>query len=196
MPATRVAVLVVSCVVLGLGVTFLLQAGMGSDGYSSLVNGVRLTTGIPFVVVNTMVGILLVAIAWLRGRRPGLGTVVQPLVVGTTIWLGLEVVPEPDAMAARIVLLVLAFVLMAAGVAAYLACRLGEGPAEAAALAWDPPVPFRWSYGVVQGGGALGGWLLGADIGIGTLAVIFGLGPAVDAILRRFPAAWRPAPTT
>ena len=37
---------------------------------------------------------------------------------------------------------------------------------------------------MVQGGGALGGWLLGATVGIGTLAVIVLLGPAVDLAAR------------
>ncbi len=74
----------------------------------------------------------------------------------------------------------LAFPVLAAGIAAYLGSNTGAGPAEAAALAWDPPVPFRWSYGLVQGGGALGGYLLGATIGVGTVAVIVALGPLVD----------------
>jgi uncharacterized membrane protein YczE len=37
----------------------------------------------------------------------------------------------------------------------------------------------------VQGGGALLGWLLGATIGVGTIAVIFLLGPLVDLASRR-----------
>jgi uncharacterized membrane protein YczE len=36
----------------------------------------------------------------------------------------------------------------------------------------------------VQGGGALGGWLLGATIGAGTIAVIVLLGPLVDLAAR------------
>ena len=73
---------------------------------------------------------------------------------------------------------------LAVGIALYLGSHTGAGPAEAAALAWDPPVAFKWSYSAVQGGGALGGWLLGATIGVGTLAVIFLLGPAVDLAAR------------
>jgi hypothetical protein len=45
-------------------------------------------------------------------------------------------------------------------------------------------VPFKWSYSAVQGGGALVGWLLGAAIGPGTLAVVLLLGPAVDLAAR------------
>ena len=73
---------------------------------------------------------------------------------------------------------------MAVGIAAYLGAHLGAGPAEGAALAWDPPLPFRWSYSAVQGLGALVGWLLGATIGPGTVAVILLLGPGVDLASR------------
>ena len=76
-------------------------------------------------------------------------------------------------------MLVLAFPVLAVGIALYLGSHLGAGPAEAAALAWDPPVPFAWSYSAVQGGGALVGWQLGAAIGPGTVAVILLLGPVV-----------------
>ena len=74
--------------------------------------------------------------------------------------------------------------MLAVGIAVYLGSHTGAGPAEAAALAWDPPVPFRWSYSAVQGGGALIGWLLGATVGLGTVAVILLLGPAVDVASR------------
>ena len=74
--------------------------------------------------------------------------------------------------------------MLAIGIAVYLGSHTGAGPAEAAALAWDPPVPFRWSYSLVQGGGALAGWLLGATVGVGTLAVIVLLGPGVDLVSR------------
>ena len=43
---------------------------------------------------------------------------------------------------------------------------LDAARAANAALAWDPPVAFKWSYSVVQGGGAIGGWLLGATVGV------------------------------
>lgn len=178
--------LFISCLVLGAGVTMLLQAGLGSDGYSTLINGLSIATGAPFVLVNCVVGVLLVAMAWARGLRPGLGTVVQPVVVGFAVSAGMSVLDQPDHPILRGALLVLAFPVLAMGVAGYLGSGTGAGPTEAAALAWDPPVPFRWSYSVVQGGGALVGWLLGAAIGPGTLMVILLLGPAVDQLSRRF----------
>ncbi|MGH2382693.1 MAG: YczE/YyaS/YitT family protein [Candidatus Limnocylindria bacterium] len=180
----RVVQLVLSCVVLGVGIALLLGAALGSDGYSTLVNGLTLSSGWPFWVVNIVVSLLLVATAWARGSRPGLGTIVQPVVVGVTVSLVLAVLPTTTDDALRFAELGLAFVLVAIGVAGYLATDLGAGPTEAVALAWDPPVPFRWSYTVVQVGGALVGWLLGGAVGPGTLLVVLLIGPTVDLFLR------------
>lgn len=172
------------CAVLGVGVALLLSADLGSDGYSTLVNGVALAAGISFWVANLVVSAVFVAVAAARRVYPGLGTVVQVAVVGGSVSLLLEVMSTPDTLAARIAVLALAFPVLALGIAAYLGSQTGAGPTEAAALAWDPPVPFRWSYSLVQGGGALVGWLLGATLGAGTVAVILLLGPAVDLVSR------------
>jgi uncharacterized protein len=179
--------LFVSCIVLGLGVGLLLTASLGSDGYSTLVNGLSIWSDVPFLAVNAVVGAVFVALAWSRGVAPGWGTIVQPLVVGATINGVLVVLDEPDSLLARSALLIVAFPVVAVGVAGYLGSGAGAGPTEAAALAFDPPVAFRWSYSMLQGGGALVGWLLGAAIGPGTLLVIFLLGPTVDLVAARVP---------
>ena len=180
----RLGLLFVGCVVLGTGVGLLLTADLGSDGYSTLVNGISRSSGLPFVVCNLAVSAVFLALAAARRLFPDVGTVVQIIVVGFTVSLLLDVLQTPDSLVNRSAYLVVAFPVLAAGIAAYLGSNLGAGPAEAAALAWDPPVPFKWSYSCVQGGGAVVGWLLGAAIGPGTLAVVFLLGPAVDLAAR------------
>lgn len=180
----RLLLLVVGCLVLGLGVGLLLTADLGSDGYSTLVNGISRSTGASFAVCNIAVSAVFLAVAAVRRLRPDVGTIVQIVVVGFTVSTLIDLLDTPDAMTGRSAYLVVAFPVLAAGIAAYLGSNLGAGPAEAAAIAWDPPVPFRWSYSLVQGGGAVVGWLLGAAIGPGTLAVVFLLGPAVDLAAR------------
>jgi uncharacterized protein len=176
--------LLAGCLVLGVGVAMLLTADLGSDGYSTFVNGLAMRLGVSFWVVNLVVGVLLVVLAATRRVRPGPGTVAQVVLVGVVISVLLDVWSTPDGALGRTTLLVLAFPVLALGIAAYLGSDTGAGPAEAAALAWDPPVPFRWSYSLVQGGGALGGWLLGATVGVGTVAVVVALGPLVDVTSR------------
>jgi uncharacterized membrane protein YczE len=182
--ARRLVMLLLGCVVLGVGVGLFLTADLGSDGYSTLVNGISLATGLSFWIANTMVGVALVVLAALRRVRPGLGTVVQVVLVGVVVSAVLGLLDTPDGLLARALLLAAAFPVLAVGIAVYLGSHTGAGPAEAAALAWDPPVPFRWSYSAVQGLGALVGWLLGATVGAGTVAVVVLLGPGIDLASR------------
>jgi len=178
--------LFVCCVLLGAGVALLLNADLGSDGYSMLINGLSMWTGIEFAVVNIAIGVLFVSLAWLRGRTPGLGTVVQPAVVGFTVSTLMPVFPEPSSWAGQSLEFAAAFVLLCIGVAGYLAADLGAGPAEVAALAWDPPVPFKWSYSVFQFLGGLVGWLCGATFGVGTVVVVLLIGPVVARLIPYF----------
>ncbi len=193
MTGGRAAQLVGSCVVLGVGVVLLLRSALGSDGYSTFVTGLSRSQGWDFAVANALVGVTLVALAWWRGTRPGAGTVAQTVVVGVTVSAGLALTAEPSSLAVRALLLALALPVLAVGVAGYLNTATGAGPAEAAALAADPPVPFRWGYNLLQGTGALVGWLWGADVGPGTVLVVVALGPAVAALRDRLPRWERPA---
>jgi uncharacterized membrane protein YczE len=187
MTGGRTAQLVGSCVVLGLGVVLLLRSTLGSDGYSTFVTGLSRSSGWDFALANALVGLTLVALAWWRGTRPGVGTVAQTAVVGLTVSAGLAVTAEPASLLLRGVLLLLALPVLAVGVAGYLNTATGAGPAEAAALAVDPPVPFRWGYNLLQGTGAVVGWLWGADVGPGTVLVVVVPGPAVSALRARLP---------
>lgn len=180
----RLALLTVGCVVLGVGVGLLLTADLGSDGYSTLVNGISRSSGVSFLWCNLAVSVAFLLLAAVRGLYPDVGTVVQVVVVGATVAWVIDVLEIPESVTSQTAVLLVAFPVLAVGIAVYLGSNLGAGPAEAAALAWDPPLPFRWSYSFVQGGGAVAGWLLGAAIGPGTVAVVLLLGPAVDLAAR------------
>jgi uncharacterized membrane protein YczE len=186
--------LIGSCIVLGFGVVLLLKAHLGSDGYSMLVNGLVVSSGVTFLVVNVLVGLVFVTATRLRGRRPGWGTLLQPVVVGVAVTLGLAAVAEPHAVWLRIGYLVAALPIVALGVAGYLATETGAGPAEGLALTTEPKIPFRWSYSVIQSGATLTGWLFGATFGVGTFLVAFGIGPMVDLLMAR--ARWLGSPRT
>lgn len=183
-PLRRAALLLVGCVVLGVGVALLLVADLGSDGFSTLVNGLAIASGLPFFVCNAIVSGAFLLLAALRRVIPGIGTLVQIIVVGATVSVIIELFGPPESLPSRIGLVLLAMPVIAIGITAYLGANLGAGPIEAAGLAWDPPVPFRWSYSAVQLLGAFLGWLLGGTVGLTTIIVIALLGPLVDLASR------------
>lgn len=179
----RVIEFVVAATVLGVGVSLVLGADLGADGFAMLIDGLSLATGIEFVVANVAVSVLFVAFAWWRGRPPGIATVALPVVVGSVVSLLDDVTPEPSSLGGQVAQFALAFATICVGVAGYLASDLGAGPTEAAALAVDPPVPFRWSYNLVQLLSGAIGWALGATLGFGTLVVVVLIGPCVDRLI-------------
>lgn len=184
----RIALLVLGSATLGFGVALLLNAHLGSDGYSTLLQGTSVFFEVKFVVTAVLVAAVFVAVGWARGIRPGWGTLVQPFVVGTVVTLTTPYAPEPELLPWRVVQFAVGFLILCFGVAAYLASDYGIGPGEVLARAWDPPFPFKWSYSVVQAACALGGWWLGADLGAGTVLAAIVIGPVVNQFGRLFPA--------
>lgn len=191
--ARRFVQLIGSQLVLGLGVALLLDARLGSDGYSMFVNGARLTLGVEFFVVNVALSLVLITFAWLRGRPPGIGTVTHALIVGSTVSLLLPVVPDLRSTPLQVLELAAAFVALCIGVAAYVAVDLGAGPLEAAALSLDPPLRFGISYSLLQVSGAIAGWSMGADFGAGTFLVVLLVGPVVERLVPLFAPGRGPA---
>ena len=183
-PWRRTAFLLIGCVILGIGVAMLLVADLGSDGFSTLVNGTAIATGLPFVVANLIISAAFLGLAAVRRLYPGIGTLVQVVLVGLTVDVAMRIMPTPGSLPLRVGLVLLALPVIAVGITLYLGAKLGAGPIEAAALAWDPPLPFRWSYSAMQLFGAVAGWLLGATLGFATLVVILCLGPLVDLTSR------------
>lgn len=183
-PVLRGLQLLLGCTLLGVGVTLALVPALGSDGYSTLVNGLHIGLGIPFLWSSLVVGLTFVGIGWVRGVTPGIGTIAQVVVVSVVVDLGLRLFEQPESVWARGAFLALALPILAVGIALYLGVGLGAGPVEAAALGFDPPVPFAVSYNTAQALGALIGWWQGAAVGVGTFVVIVLLGPAVTLAAR------------
>ena len=179
----RVAALLVGYAIVGVGVGLVLDARLGSDGYSTAIYGISKAAEVPYAFVNWGLGAALVLGAWLRGIRPGLGTPVHPIIVGATV--DFVLLPgSPPSTATRIALLAVGAVVLAVGVAIYLGAALGAGPFESLALALHP-VQFRTAYVFLQALGTIVGCSLGAPAGPWTLLIVFGIGPLVAALRRR-----------
>ncbi len=177
-------ILVGGCLLVGIGVGLALRARLGSDGYSTVIYGVSEHLPLPYAVVNWAVASLCVAGAWTRGVRPRAGTLVHPIVVGSTVDVVLQL-PPATSPAARICTLGAGLVVLCGGVALYLGAALGSGPFESLAFALTP-LSFRSAYVVLQAAGTALGWLLGAPVGPGSVLIVFGVGPIVSALRRRF----------
>lgn len=159
------------CLLTGIALAITSELGVGS--WQVFETGLVESTGLGFgtVVLAEALAALALAWAWL-GERPWIATVVLACG-GIGIGALLDVLDTPEALAGRIAMLGLGMVLLAVGVAFYLASELGASAQDALFVGLYKRYGIR--PGVVRFGldGSLvvAGALLGGQLGAGTVAV-------------------------
>lgn len=162
---------------------------LGLSPWDTLHAGLSARLGLSFGTVLILVGVLVQAVAWALGQRPGLGTLVNILGMGwavdrlmSTSWLdGLPQAP----MAARVLVLVGAVVFLGLGGALYIGAGFGAGPRDSLMVAcYHHGLPIAASRCGIESGVLLVGWMLGGPLGLGTIALALGSGPATQAAFR------------
>jgi uncharacterized membrane protein YczE len=164
---------------LGLGPLFVVFQGLQRHGLA--------TIGTATIVTNVV--LLIVAMA-LR-ERPGVGTLGQVFLVGPMTDLALLATPHVHSLGARVAYLLAAFVILCVGAAFYLSADLGAGPYDAVMQGLyrnSRRLPLAVVRLFMESTALLIGWLLGGDVGVGTLLIGLGIGPGIAFGLRRMRA--------
>jgi uncharacterized membrane protein YczE len=194
-PRERIPRLVPGLVLCGLGIAFMVAADLGLPPWSVLDQGISRRTGIPIGTVSILVGAA-VLLTWLPLReRPGLGTVLNILLIGLTIDAALLVLDTPGSAGARVAYLAIGVGLWGPGSGLYIGARLGPGPRDGlmTGLAGRGVGSIRLVRTGIELTALAAGWLLGGSVGVGTLAFALTIGANVQFFLPRLTV---PAPTT
>jgi len=191
---TRLARLLLGLAIFGAGEALLVASDLGNSPWTVLAEGVGEHTAIGVGAATVVLSVLILA-AWIPLRqRPGLGTILNALLVGVALGLVLEVVSTPDELVWRYALVAAGIALVGLGSGLYLATRLGAGPRDGLMLGLHrrTGVSVRLVRTLLEVSVVAAGVLLGGTAGIGTLAFALLIGPAVQAalaLLRSAPAA-------
>lgn len=182
----RLPQLVVGILVLGMGIALTLEARLGVSPYDVLHQGIARMTGLSVGTIVILVG-LVILLFWIPIRqRPGIGTVLNTLTVGLVIDLVLRVMPEPDLLAARVPLLVIGILVTGLGMGLYIGAGLGPGPRDGLMTGIAARGFPLWAVRTVLELTALAaGWVLGGNVGIGTVLFAFSIGPLGHFFLAR-----------
>ena len=129
------------------------------------------------------------SLLWLPlGERPGIGTLLNVLLIGSSTNVGLVVLPAPSEVPLQLLELLAGIVIIAIGSGLYLAADLGPGPRDG--LMTGLHHRFGWSIRRARTSVELtvlvAGYLLGGTIGLGTVLFAFGIGPLVQVSLGVF----------
>ena len=181
----RVSQLVVGLVLYGIAIALMVRAGIGVAPWDVLSQGITARTGIPFGLVTNIVGAL-VLLLWIPLRqRPGLGTVLNVLVVGPSAQLGLWLVPQQTVPLVQGVVFAGGLALLALATGLYIGAGLGPGPRDGLMTGLHRRTGWRiWIVRTAIEVVVLTvGWLLGGQVGVGTLAFALLVGPMVNVAM-------------
>ncbi|PZF11010.1 hypothetical protein DEJ25_11510 [Curtobacterium sp. MCPF17_011] len=191
----RFVQLAVGLFLYGASVALQVRAVVGVSSWTVLTQGLENVLPWSFGVV-TVTSSFVILLFWIPLRqRLRIGTVLNVLSVGPAADLVLWLVPEPGDLLGRVLLFVASLALLAVATACYIGAGFGTGPRDGLMvglherLGW-PLWVARTSVEVTV---VVIGWLLGGDVGVGTVVAAFAIGPMVQplmAVFRRFP--WSP----
>lgn len=172
----------------GIALAMLVQGSLGLAPWNTLASGLVEITGISFGMMTNLIG-LVVLLLWIPLRqRPGVGTVLNVLLVGTSAEVGLWLLPQPSDLVAQVALFTGGLLLLAAATGIYIAPGLGPGPRDGlmTGLHERTGAPVWLCRAGVEITVLAIGWLLGGMVGIGTVAEALLIGPMVHRTLPFF----------
>lgn len=184
-PTRRLAQLFAGLWLYGASMAMQIRATLGLDPWDVLHEGLTRRTGLSFGLITAITGVV-VLLAWIPLRqKPGVGTIANVVLIAVSVDVSLAIIPEPQGLLPRIVLLTLGIVLNAVAFAAYVGSRLGPGPRDGMVTGFCRRTGL--SLRVVRTFVELlvlgTGWLLGGTVGIGTILYALGIGPLSQLFL-------------
>ena len=192
----RIVILMAGLTIAHLGVTLFLLSDLGSDPFNVFVQGLFRTLtklGAPAFLTHgrthVAVSLLIVAVLLFVDRSYiKIGTALCMIFGGPIIdlfTLLLQPLLGGAGMALRLAMLVAGCVILAYGMTIVIRSDAGTGPNDLVALVISEKAHFKFSLTriAVDALFALGGWLLGGTVGLGTLICMFLVGPVAGVFL-------------
>ena len=165
----------------GLGEGLLIVSTSGASPWSVLAQGIYLNVGLSIGFITIIISVL-VLILWLPlNQKPGIGTVLNAIIIGIMIDVCIRFVPTPEDYISQLFLALIAVHTVGLGGGIYLVANLGAGPRDGLMIGLQKKtnLPIAAVRATLEIAVMSIGWYLGGTVGVGTLLFAFGIGPAV-----------------
>lgn len=182
--AERITRCVTGLALFGIGISLIIDARIGVPPWDVFHQGVagRLDRSIGTIIIATGAALMLV---WIPLRqKPGIGTVLNAIEIGLVANVALDLLPQPEALAARVPMMLAGVLVTGLGSALYIGSGLGPGPRDGimTGLA-SRGIPLRRARMGIEFTVLIVGWLLGGQVGAGTVTFAVLIGPLVQWLM-------------
>jgi len=181
----RIVQLLLGLFLYGVAISLIVRAAIGVAPWDVLSQGVVKQTGLSFGLVTVALSVV-VLLLWIPiKQKPGIGTLLNALLVGPSAEVGLALLPVPEGLVLQIVYFAGGLSLLAIATGLYIGARFGPGPRDG--LMTGIHRKFGWRIWIVRTAIEVTvlsiGWLLGGNVGLGTLAFALLIGPMVNVTM-------------
>lgn len=175
---SRFLKLVVGLFIYGVGVGMTVDAQLGLAPWDVLAQGISRQTSLSFGYATVLVS-LLVLLSWIPLKvKPGLGSIMNAIMVGLVADLTLNFLPTPDSYWLKLLLFFGGMVVISFATGLYISCGMGKGPRDGlnVGIAQRFKLPFWQARSIVEITVVTIGFLLGGQVREGTLIFALGIG--------------------
>lgn len=174
-------VLILGLWLFGTGEALLIDASLGQSPWVVLADGLSKTFGVTIGEATFLTSIV-VLLLWIPlKRKPGLGTVMNIIVIALAIDVMTPLLPTPTNVLAQLIEALIGILLVGLASALYITCNVGAGPRDGLMTGLNEKTGVR--VGRVRTGIEVVvlsiGWLLGGVVGFGTLLFALLIGQSV-----------------
>jgi len=177
--------LIVGLIIFGAGDAVLISARLGNTPWTVLAEGIAENLNLS-IGKSTFLVSFLVLLIWIPLReKPGIGTILNAILIAATIEFLLPILPTPETFSLQIIQVLAGIVLVAIGSGLYLTANLGPGPRDGTmtGLTKVTGVPIGRIRSGIEIFVIAIGWTLGGKFGIGTILFAILIGPCVAICL-------------
>lgn len=183
-------ILIVGLFFFALALMLSIYANVGANSWMVFHDGIAIQTPLSIGQASQAVGLVMIVISWLVGIRPGMGTILNMLVVGwfmdLIVWSGL--IEYASTLPTQLGMLATSILILGLSSGMYIKAGFGAGPRDSFNLAMIELTNLsitvsRWA---IEGGVVVLGILMGGQFGFGTILFALLIGPAVGVGFRVF----------
>ena len=117
-------------ILFGLGEGLLIVSGAGASPWSVLAQGIHLNINLSVGITTILISIIVLLFWFPLNQKPGVGTILNALIIGLMIDLCITYVPTPENYIIQLLLAITAVLTVGLGGGIYLVANLGPGPRD------------------------------------------------------------------
>ena len=174
--------LVLGLILFAIGETLLITANQGVSPWTVLAQGISFQSNLSIGLTTFIVSIFVLLLWYPLKQKPGLGTILNIILISIVIDLTIPILPYPKSFLLQIIQSVVAVFIVGLGSGFYLTANLGPGPRDGLMTGLQNLTnqPIALIRTIIEVSAVGVGFYLGGIVGIGTLLFAFGIGPAVS----------------